>query len=358
MQGQRLVILVRKSKKESAQHRIESILQFWEQQSESRLPRPVIVQGDLRQNLCGLSARDQHWVAKNCDSVLHSAASLAFHEDSSGEPWLTNIHGTKHLLDLTKTCGIRSMHYVSTAYVCGLRQGAILESELECGQDFRNDYESSKLQAEVMVRNADHLRSLTVYRPAVIAGDSQTGYTNTYHGIYLYLRLMALLVPRHAANSQGIRVTKLRMPMTGNERRNVIPIDWASQVISHLYRNDAANGYTFHLAPEVALTPRDVVEAGYSYFNSTGVEYVGDDPIDPQTYNEFESQFLPGLELYNNYKSTDPVFDCTNTKRFARDLPCPKIDEAMLHRYIRFGEQDRWGKRNSKRPKVDCSATE
>ncbi len=72
---------------------------------------------------------------------------------------------------------------------------------------FRNDYEQSKLQAEQLVRSAQCIDELTVYRPAVISGDSQTGYTNTYHGIYLYLRMMAVIVPRLPAGPMvdGIR---------------------------------------------------------------------------------------------------------------------------------------------------------
>jgi nucleoside-diphosphate-sugar epimerase len=355
---QRLAILVRGSRHESAIQRIESILQYWENQSGQSLARPVVLEGDLREPAFGLSDRDQRWVSKHCSSIMHSAASLTFHEDSRGEPWLTNLGGTRHLLELCRACGLRQLHYVSTAYVCGLREGTILESELDCGQDFRNDYERSKLLAEKMVRDADCIDQLTVYRPAVIAGDSKTGYTNTYHGIYLYLRLMALLVPRQPKGPDGLRVTKLRMPMTGDERRNIIPIDWASQLLTRLYLNPEAHGHTFHLAPDQPLTPRAVSEAGYSYFNSTGVEFIGYEKIDPSSYNELEAQALPGLEMYNNYKSTDPTFDCSNVKRFAEDFPCPVIDEAMLHKYIQFGEEDKWGRRRSQSPKIEFAASD
>ena len=356
--GQRLVLLVRGTKNESSEQRIESILQYWERESGARLSRPVLIEGDLRKPMLGLSAKDARWVSRHCSSMMHSAASLAFHADGTGEPWHTNYDGTRHMLELCEATGLRKLHYVSTAYVCGIREGTILESELDCGQEFRNDYEHSKLRAEVMVRDASFIDQLTVYRPAVIAGDARTGYTNTYHGIYLYLRLMALLVPRQPFGPDGARMTKLRLPMTGDERRNVIPIDWVSKVITSLYLNKDAHGHTFHLAPDKCLTPRDVIDAGYSYFNSTGIEYVGYQKIDPATYNQFEAELLPGFAMYNNYESTDPTFDCSNVKRFAGDLPCPTIDEAMLHNYMRYGEEDRWGKRRSPKLKNDFSVAE
>jgi len=282
--------------------------------------------------------------------MMHNAASLKFHEDGSGEPWISNLDGTRHALSLCKAAGLRELHYVSTAYVCGLRAGTIYESDLNCGQAFRNSYEESKLLAETMVRDADFIDSLTVYRPAVISGDSHTGYTNTYHGVYLYLRLMALLVPRQPLDENGRRVTPIRIPMRGDERRNVVPVDWVSRVMVALHSNTESHGRTFHLAPDQCLTPRELIEAGYSYFKSTGAEYVGYQEIDPATYNAFEAELLPGLAMYNNYTATDPQFDCTNLKRFASHLPCPIIDESMLHTYIRYGEQDRWGKRRI--PKV------
>ncbi len=356
--GQRLALLVRGSKKDSASDRVEGILQYWERQSGKTLPRPVLIEGDIRRPCLGLSGNDKRWVARHCESMMHSAASLTFHADGTGEPWHTNFDGTQHMLELCHATGLRKLHYVSTAYVCGLRQGNILETEVDCGQTFRNDYEQSKLRAEVLVREADYIDELTVYRPAVISGDSQTGYTNTYHGIYLYLRLMALLTPRQPVGPDGVRMTRLRMPLLGDERRNVIPVDWVSKVMTHLYLNPEAHGHTFNLAPDVCLTARQLIEAGYSFFNSTGVEWVGYEPIDPATYNELEAASLPGLAMYNNYESTDPTFDCTNLKRFAGDMPCPALDETMLHTYIRYGEQDRWGKRRIVAPVVDWQAAD
>ncbi len=356
--GQRLAVLVRDSKSESATERIEQILQYWERENGQRLPRPVLLRGDICRPFLGLSASDVKWVAKHCDSVMHSAASLKFHEDVSGEPWVSNLEGTRHMLSLCQAAGLRELHYVSTAYVCGIRGGVIYESELNCGQTFRNSYEESKLHAETLVRTADFIDNLTVYRPAVISGDSRTGYTNTYHGIYLYLRLMALLVPRQPMDESGRRVTSLRLPMTGDERRNVVPVDWVSKVMVALHSNPAANGYTFHLAPDRCLTPREIIEAGYSFFKSTGVEFLGYQKLDPATYNAFEAELLPGLAMYHDYESTDPHFDCTNLKRFAGQLPCPVIDETTLHTYIRFGQDDRWGKRRPAKAELHYTASD
>lgn len=356
MDGRQVAVVVRKSRRESAAQRIESLMQMWEEQFGGWMQRPVIIEGDICQPMLGVNAECRDWIAAHCTEILHSAASLKFHADGSGEPWSSNVGGTENMLDLCASTGIAQVHYVSTAYVCGLREGTIFESDLDCGQAFRNEYEQSKLEAEKRVRAAKFIESLTVYRPAVIAGDTVTGYTNTYHGIYLYLRLMSLIVPRQPLGADGRRYIPIRLPLTGEERRNVVPIDWVSEVIAYLVQQPRAHGRTFHLAPRTCITPRDVNDAGDSFFNSTGVEYVGQNPIDPSTYNSFEAEILPAFSMYESYGTTDPEFDYGNLNEFAPHLPCPKIDLPMLHRYIRFGESDQWGKRRLPRPKFDSFA--
>ena len=249
------------------------------------------------------------------------------------------------MLDACRELGILDLHYVSTAYVCGTRRGVIREHDLDCGQDFRNDYEQSKFLSEKMVREADFLKQLTVYRPAVIAGDSKSGYTNTYHGLYIYLRLISTLVRNQEPGPDGRRFTPIRLNMTGDERRNVVPVDWVSAVLCRLFETPEAQGGTYHIAPGEPLTPKEMVEAGYKYFNSYGVEFLGPDANATGNAGDMDKTLYENKAIYQSYESTDPTFDTTNTDRFTEDLPCPKIDEAMLHRFWKYGEEDRWGKR-------------
>lgn len=356
--GQRLAVIVRGSRRESAAHRIEAVLQVWERQLGRSLPRPVVLEGDLRQDRLGLTESQIRWIARHGSAMIHSAASLKFESDAEGEPYRTNVDGTRHVLSLCRAAHLNQLHYVSTAYVCGLRSGTIYETELDEGQSFRNDYERSKLQAETMLRQAsdsDKIQ-LTVYRPAVISGDATTGFTNTYHGIYLYLRLMALIAPQHPIGADGKRHTPVRIPMLGDEPRNVVPIDWVSRVMTRLLLSPQAHGNTYHLAPDHRLTPREVMDAGCSYYGTTGITYVGQQPIDSDTFNAIEAVVFANAGMYTAYETTDPLFDCSHTKRFAADLACPRIDEAMLHAYLKYGEDDVWGKRKANSLEYDSRA--
>jgi nucleoside-diphosphate-sugar epimerase len=351
--GHRVAVLIRASDSVTIEERVESILQIRERWTGELLPRPVCLAGDVTCQGLGLGSGDARWVARNCSRVLHSAASLSFFGESrADDPWLTNVDGTRHVLDGCLRWGIRDLHYVSTAYVCGTRQGVIREQELDCGQTFRNDYEESKFVAEKLVRDAGFLQQATVYRPVVITGDSTTGYTSTYHGLYSYLKLMSVLVWNTEPQADGRRYTPVQLRMRGDEHRNLVPADWVSAVICRLLETPESHGGTYHLAPRRPLTPRQVIEAGYRYFNSYGVEFCGNRDGQVRSLGDMDRDVRANTSVYETYETTDPTFDTTHLLRFTADLPCPEIDLEMLHRFWRYGEEDGWGKRRPPQPEI------
>lgn len=348
----KLALVVRGNEQSSANERVESMIQRWETEIGCVLPRPVVLEGDVCQPNFGFDSRQIEWVKSHCCRVLHSAAVLQFNCFSDQEePWRTNLGGTKHAIDLARLCNIKDFDYVSTAYVCGRRTERVLETDLECGQQFRNEYEKSKFAAEKLIRQAEHLDSVTVYRPAVIVGDSKTGFTTTFHGLFLYLRLIATLVPTQQRNQNGLIETPIRLPMDGDEPRNLVPVDWVSQVIAKLLACPEAKGKTFHLAPDHCITARNVIEYCYEYFNSCGVEFVG--PQAERVANsDFAAKFFENSSIYQSYETSDPQFDTTNLKKYAGDIPCPQIDKQMVHRFIKFGQANRWGKKRKLPPAI------
>jgi thioester reductase-like protein len=354
LNGHQLAVVVRPSRRQSPRDRMEEILQHWERELGRSLPRPVVLSGDIAEPGFGFSPEDREWVAQHCDTIMHSAAILEFYgSDRAGEPWRTNLGGTQNMIALCRELKIHDIHYVSTAYVAGYQDGRVLESSLDAGQSFRNDYEASKFEAESLVRAIDFAEHVTVYRPAVISGDSVTGYTNTYHGIYLYLRLMALMIPAVPPDEDGRRHTPIRLRMTGHERRNIVPVDYVSAVMCRIFESPEARGLTFHIAPARPITSGEIIQWCGDYFNSYGAEFVGhstgEEPAADRETSEdqwfFERLYKENAETYAPYERTDNVFDMTNMYRFAGDIPCPEIDATVIHRYIDFGNEDRWGKR-------------
>lgn len=334
--GVPLAVLVRPTRRATAQHRIENVMCYWDAQLKRSLPRPVVLEGDITEPDLAMDARTMRWVAENCDSLLHNAASLTFQSTGpASEPWRSNIGGTRNVLDLCRNAGIRQLHHVSTAYVCGQRQGRILETEVDVGQKMSNDYEESKVQAEKMVRSAEFLDRLTVYRPAIIIGDSQNGYTTTYHGFYAPLQAVYTMTRTIEANETGHVGASARFALAGDETKNLVPVDWVSAVIAHVFTQPEHHGKTYHLTPQHPVTARllgDTLEEAAGFY---GVKLEGSGRK-LSGLTEYEELFCELIRVYSSYWKDDPTFDTTNTRMAAPHLPCPHVNRTMLRAMAEF----------------------
>ncbi len=345
-----VAVLIRSRKDQSAEERLDQVLLDWESQLRKPLPRPVCLEGDLNKPGLGLDSGQEIWIQQNVNSVIHNGASLTFQgKDRNKDPWLSNYQGTANVLEMCRENNIRHFHYVSTAYVCGKCPGPVYEKHPHVnGYGFRNDYEESKYAAEQMVRNADWLDCLTIHRPATIVGDSQTGYTSTYHGFYAYLQFAWVLSNFSEKDSKGRWEAPLRMNLTGNEPRNLVPVDWVSSVMVEILLNSKHHGHTYHLAPTDPVTMLELDAVMSEYLNYYGTTFVGPEGLKDKELNSFEKNFYDSLMIYLPYRGREPVFDCTNTIHSFPHLPCPKMDRDVLKRIMDFAIKDRWGKNGGK----------
>jgi len=356
-EGHRLAVLARPVKRASARERIDAILSRCETELQMKLPRPVVLEGELTEENLGLDEASLQWVSRHCQSVLHNAANLTFHScGRDGEPWLSNCRGTQRVLELCKATGIRRFHQVSTAYVCGRREGRVLETELDVGQQVGNDYEQSKIEAEKMVRAAQWIDPPTVYRPAIIVGDSQTGYTATYHGFYVLVKLAHTLVSRMVLGSTAGRLLVQGLGLSGNECKNLVPVDWVSRVITHIFSRREHHNRTYHLAsqrPPTLMLIADVIQRAVEKYSDLADEkdtFVADS-------GWFLDSFRNQMEIYHAYWRDDPQFDDAQ-RAAAAPIPCPDMDASMLLRLAKYAIQGNFGKSRERtaRPDFDvCS---
>ncbi len=352
--GVKPAVLVRGTRFESAVSRIENLVAHWEKHAGHALPRPVVLEGDLSQPGLGLSSEAAKWAAENCRRVLHNAASLTFHADSpQDEPWRSNLHGTRHVLEFARKAKIREFHHVSTAYVCGLRQDLVLESELDVGQQHGNDYEVSKFQSEQLVREADFLDSVTVYRPAIILGDSQTGYSTTFHGFYVPLKLVSTLLTRASVPgitpegmTEIIKMVSERLreilQLEGHERKNLVPVDWCSQVISEIFLKPEHHRKTYHLTPGNKTTVRMIQDVMEEIFLEK-MDYESKHSPDSIDWDLFLKSFVDGMTVYRAYWKDDPAFDQKNLTAALPHLPCPEMDKTVIRRMCRYAIESNFG---------------
>jgi nucleoside-diphosphate-sugar epimerase len=351
--GRRVAVLVRDASAVSPTERIRDLLAAWEARAA-----PVVLGGDLCAPGLGLSAADRGWLARRCRSAVHAAADVSFRRLDGG-PWATNVEGTQRLLEVCAEAGVTEFHHVSTAFVCGDRAGPVREDELDRSQGFHNDYERSKFEAERRVR-ASGLRA-TVYRPSVIVGDSRTGRTSSYHGFYRFLEAadrLASSLPAETTGAPGKRLLPLRLPLSGDEPRDLVPVDWVARAVVRIVNRRRLHGLTYHLTAAEPVRVRDVKETAEEVLNLSGVRLVGPAPLTDAT--PLEEAFLGQVRDYEPYFEGDPVFDRRCTLTALPGMPPPPIDRALLTRLIRFAVADGWGRSRRRRPAataaVDCAA--
>lgn len=277
----------------------------------------------------------------SCDRVIHCAAALNFDRNRDSEPQRTNVDGTIQLGRLAADCGIRRFLYVSTAYVCGRMTGAVDETVGNAGEP-RNDYEASKQQAERWLVQKSGL-DWTIVRPGIVVGDSRTGHTGNYFGIYRVLRSIARLCSKLPVDQDGIRHLPLRLKLSGKEASHLIPVDFVSAAIADLALRDDVARECVHLTPDRPTTTATLLEAIGSFHRLQGIEFVGAENGNTAARNVYERIFDRETQIVSQYFEDDPTFDTTNRRRLIPGFPDTPVDESMLIRLQAFGAADDWG---------------
>jgi nucleoside-diphosphate-sugar epimerase len=217
---------------------------------EASAGRIEVLEGDIAERRLGLADHDWERLTAELRHVFHLAAVYDL-----GVPLelaqRVNVGGTGNVLELCLACErLERLNYVSTAYVAGVRKGVVYEHELTLGQDFKNHYESTKFQAEVWVRQELERVPTTIYRPAIVVGDSRDGETQKFDGPYFMLRVISFCERRGQPIPQFGR---------SNAPFNVVPVDFVLDAMVAGAQEPAAVGQTFHLVDPEPVTAAELL---------------------------------------------------------------------------------------------------
>ena len=210
-----------------------------------------IVEGDISQPQLALSGEDLELVQRETRRVFHLAAvyDLAVPHDVAMR---VNVGGTRNVVELARSIpNLRQFHHVSTCYVAGKREGVILETELKHDAGYRNFYEESKYLAELEVESAKPDLPITIHRPSVVCGDSQTGETGKYDGVYYLIHYLLKWPSVLSLINIGNHVVSL----------NLVPVDFVVDAMAALAFDERAIGKTLQLADPAPLTTNQLFNA-------------------------------------------------------------------------------------------------
>ncbi len=235
----KIYVLMRGNHKQTPQQRLEALVRkiFGPDKAPELMTRLVVVPGDLTEPGLGIPAPLRSELAQSLNQILHVGASTDFGAPLD-ESRRYNVEGTKQVIDLADECcangDFRRFDYVSTAFVAGTKSGEVTESELDRGQEFANNYERTKFEAEIMVRGYMHRFPVVIHRPSIVVGDSRSGYTPHFKVLYWPLRLL----------SKNILPF---IPCDPKATLDVVPIDFVADAIVALMQTDEALQHTFHI---------------------------------------------------------------------------------------------------------------
>lgn len=200
-----------------------------------------IILGDITQPNLGLSEAMAQNIQIKTNIVFHLAAiyDLTVPKDLAQK---VNVWGTENLLNFfSKSQNLQRFNHISTCYVSGDQKGLITPDKLEENQKFYNFYESTKHGSEVLVKKRIPTIPITIFRPAIVVGDSVTGETDKFDGPYVVIKFL-----------HKIRTLLRLVPNLGYPECevNTVPVDAVTDIISYLAFQKHALGKTYQICDQ------------------------------------------------------------------------------------------------------------
>jgi thioester reductase-like protein len=294
----------------------------------------MLLRGDVRHERLGLNEADYARLVGSVDLIAHCAAITDFRLDPAVYPPV-NTQGTANVIALSfarsaaRGGGPIPMIYVSTAYVCGWRQGVIEETQLDGSAGFVTAYEESKYRAELLVRQAGKQgMPFVVVRPSIVVGASRTGRIREFHNIYAVLKLV----------TEGLIRA---LPGHYDATLDLVPIDYVADSIARLViAFDDHAGRCFHLTNGRGTRLRE--------FSDTLAEYPSmlvPRVVPPQSFNvdslpPIERRlYLRGVKAYDGYFLNRVEFVNTSMLALLGDVPPPVHGKRQLRQLINYCEK-------------------
>ena len=212
--------------------------------------RAVPVFGDLTSKKLGISADDVKKLKGQIDHFYHLAAVYDLGADEASQI-AVNVDGTRNTVELAKLIGAGHFHHVSSIAAAGLYEGVFREDMFDEAENYEHPYFMTKHESEKIVRLECRL-PWSVYRPAMVVGDSVTGEMDKIDGPYYFFKLiqrMRQLLPPW-------------LPSIGLEggRINIVPVDFVVDALNAISHKADIDKKCYHLVDPLGYRVGDVLD--------------------------------------------------------------------------------------------------
>lgn len=261
--------LVRARSDEDGCERIARNLAAYGLKHEDLDTRVVPLVGDLSKPLLGLSEEQFNGLAHQVDAIYHSGAQVNW-ITSYTQLKPTNVLGTQEVLRLSSRANI-PLHFVSSLSVFPLAgtDGSVFgeDTSLDHGGVLYGGYTQSKWVAEKLaLLGRERGLPVTIYRPGLITGHSQSGAWNTDD--FLSRMIKSWIELGSAPDLPGAT--------------DMTPVDYVSRGIVQLSLEQDTLGQVFHLVNQQRVPLADV----WTWIRTNGYA------LETLPYDAWRAQFM------------------------------------------------------------------
>ncbi len=240
--GSVVYFLIRKE----SQDKVASLRQYW----STSAARAVPVFGDLTAKKLGVGADDLKKLKGQIDHFYHLAAVYDLGADEASQI-AVNVDGTRNTVELAKLIGAGHFHHVSSIAAAGLYEGVFREDMFDEAENYEHPYFMTKHESEKIIRSECRV-PWSVYRPAMVVGDSVTGEMDKVDGPYYFFKLiqrMRQLLPPW-------------LPSIGLEggRINIVPVDFVVDALDAISHKADIDKKCYHLVDPEGYRVGDVLD--------------------------------------------------------------------------------------------------
>ena len=223
------------------------LLEYWGVSKARAIP----VFGDLTSKKLGVAADEVKKLKGAIDHMYHLAAVYDLSADEESQVRV-NIEGTRSAVEFAKAIDAGHLHHVSSIAAAGMYEGVFREDMFDEAEGLEHPYFMTKHESEGIVRKESKV-PWTVYRPALVVGDSHSGEMDKIDGPYYFFKLI-----------QRMRqILPPWMPSVGLEggRINIVPVDFVVSALDHISHAKAElNKKCFHLVDPEGYRVGDVLD--------------------------------------------------------------------------------------------------
>jgi len=360
---ERILLLARSRQGVSAAARVGRLLDWFGLPADLR-GKVEVIEGCLERPGFGLEPGAPTPLSGEIDEIVHCASNTSFAERKRVELEAVNLGGLGHVLDLAERSGCRRFHLISTAYVAGLTPGHCAE-ELVRPSAFTNVYEETKCRAEWLAveRCSRAGIRLSIYRPSIVYGHSETGRSLLFNALYYPVRTALFLKNLYErdirerggkkAGEMGVRIEAdgwttmpIRIRAEDEGGLNVIPVDFFVRAFEAI-REAVGEGGVFHIVSSQPTRIEDIIDYGQTLFRIRGFSACPAQEMEAKPRNALEKVFETYLEAYEPYIRDRRVFGTEKSGPVleSRGIRCPGLTIDIFKKCLDYAVQCGWGAR-------------